>query len=75
MARTFIYWVVPHLTDHRAYWIRARTRRDAIAEAEENGREVYGEPTKVTAEFQDTMALIRECLGEGGPPWEWIRGE
>ena len=61
-----VYWKCACLDDSDAYSIRERTRKKAVEIREQDGRERFGEPVKITVEYRDGFDLMRMCLGEGG---------
>ncbi len=63
--RRFTYWVCRQERDAECYHIRARTKKEAIALREENGRDRYSPPFKVTVEFEDIFSLVDQAMGEG----------
>ena len=63
------YWYVVNLADKNSYSIRARTRREALAERALWGKEAdrrFGPVTKCVVEYRDAFDLLSHCLGEGG---------
>jgi hypothetical protein len=58
------YWVAPCLDDSPAYNIRAKTKRDCLAEREARGARSYGEPQKHVIEYDDAFDLMEQCLSE-----------
>lgn len=60
------YWVCPCKDDHQCYGVRARTRREALAEREQLGVERFGKPVKMVVEYRDAFDLATQALGEGG---------
>jgi hypothetical protein len=61
------YWVAPHKSDARCYWIRAKTRREVdILRWKSGDGDSYHEPTKVVVEYRDSYDILEQCLSEGG---------
>jgi hypothetical protein len=62
------YWVAESI-DNRAYSIRTRTRREAVAIRNERP-DRYGPVFKVLVEYRDALDLVQQALGEGGIEYE-----
>ena len=56
------YWVADYLIDSACYSIRAKTRREVIAEVAAAYRpESYSKPRKVVVEYRDAFDLLEQC--------------
>lgn len=65
------YWVSECLDDAKAYSIRTKTKREALAErALRHDPHNYGDPVKVSVQYRDGFDLATQCLEEGGGWWE-----
>jgi len=60
------YWIAEIETDHQAYNVRAKTRREAKAMVAERDWQDYGPVRKITVEYRNAFDLIERALGEGG---------
>ena len=58
------YWKACHLFDSDFYSIRAKTKKEALANIEAYGAESFGKPFKVTVEYQDAFDLMKEMSCE-----------
>ena len=67
---TLTYWVAKCLDDSDAYSIRRPTRKACRAAREAQGEEKFAEPKKVVVEYDNSMDLVQQCLGEGRAYWE-----
>ena len=63
------YWVAVTYDDSRAYNVRERTKREAVAAVSESGLS-HGPVHKVTVEYDDGFDLMDQCLSEGSGGWE-----
>lgn len=83
MTHKLNYWVAECLTDSRVYSIRARTKRDCLAGLAKAGcgpdgepvgdqqyRNRYTSPHKVTVEYDDAFDLMFQCLSNEGGLYE-----
>ncbi len=60
------YWCVPIKTDNACYNIRAKTKRDALAQVKEYSHHEWGEIEKVEVYYDDSFDLMCQAMGEGG---------
>lgn len=60
------YWYAARRDDSNCYSIRAKTKKEAVAERERRGEEDYGEVKKIEVYYTDAFDLLTQCLGEGG---------
>ena len=70
------YWHIQHQSDSDCYSIRTRTKREALAFAEEHWNKSDFDPKsvhKVTVEYDSAFDLMDQCLSEGGGYWEYVR--
>ena len=68
----YTYWLAEH--DDKVQTIRRRTRKEIVkilADMDEEYRDEWEKPRKVTAEYRDTLDLIQSCLSEGNGLWEY----
>ena len=66
------YWVAPIRDDSDCYNLRAKTRKRCQEMRQEYGADGFGEPVKVTIEYDNGFDLMRQCLclSEGRGWWE-----
>ena len=66
------YWLAKNNNDEsRAYDLREKTKKEILEAISIYDLGDYQSPEKITAECSDTFSLIKNCLGEGGPDFEW----
>lgn len=62
-----IYWVADCETDSHCYSVRAKTKKECIAQvALRDTCNTYSEPRKVVVEYKDGFDLLVNALSEGG---------
>jgi len=59
------YWVANRLTDRCCYSIRKLTKKAVVEELKSHDKEDYGEPHKITVEYDSAFDLLNQCLQEG----------
>jgi hypothetical protein len=67
------YWVATSNNDHSCYNIRAKTKKEVLAQiADHYVASDFSEPKKVTVEYDDAFDLVMQCIdGESyGGYWE-----
>ena len=65
------YWYTPCHGDSDAYSFRTKTKRESTERLKGVYQpESYGEPRKVTVEYQDGLDLVVQCTDEGRLYWE-----
>jgi len=68
------YWISPCLNDSSAYSIRAKTKKEVVAQMKERNEEAdgcrYGPVKKVTIEYKDAFDLMLACSDESRGWWE-----
>jgi hypothetical protein len=68
---TLTYWVANCRNDHRCYNIRRKNKKEVLAEIAAHYKPSdYGEPKKVSIEYESAFDLAEMCLGEGSGFWE-----
>ena len=66
------YWVATSTDDHFCYNIRAKTKKEVLAQMSNYNASDFSEPKKVTVEYDDAFDLVMQCIdGESyGGYWE-----
>ena len=60
-----VYWVAPCLDDSSCYNIRAKTKKECIAQINQlDDPSSYGPIVKHVIEYKDSFDLMYWCLGE-----------
>jgi len=60
---TLTYWVAERLDDLECYNLRAKTKKEVVAmKAAHECASSYGEPKKVTVNYEDSFDLVVQCL-------------